>query len=269
MQELKVVFSDIDGTLLRDDKSLSDKHREAIHSLKKNGIHFVIATGRGPMAVETVFNQIGFKTDMICYSGEYIIRDDKRVFNSGFSYEEAKEIAEFLDTLDLDYGIYSGDNWLAPRYSEKMAEEEALVNAKSTKAELDILDNDAIINKFLGISDPEHIDDVIAKLRKRFPTYDILKSLDYLAEINKGGHNKGTACIKYCEMFDINPENAICFGDCYNDLEMLRLMPNVCIMANAPEDIKAEFSGNKSKRIIDSNMQDGIYNELYRRGYIS
>ena len=78
MKELKAVFSDLDGTLLRDDKSISSNSKKAIYSLKDQGIHFVIATGRGPMAVETVLEQIGFPVDMICYSGEYIERDGKK-----------------------------------------------------------------------------------------------------------------------------------------------------------------------------------------------
>ena len=268
MQELKVVFSDVDGTLLRDDKSLSDKNREAINALRDKGIHFVITTGRGPMAVETIYKQIGFKTDLIAYSGEYIIRDGKAIFSTGFSYDEAKEIVDFLDSNSTTYGIYSEELWISPVRTELLAEEEALVDAECIIGTIELLNRNAIINKFLAISTPEQVNTLIAKLRQRFPNYDIVKSLDYLVEINRGGQNKGTACKKYCELYNIDTKQALCFGDCYNDLEMLRLMPSVCIMGNAPEDIKEEFAGNPDKKIIESNMNDGIYHELYRRGYV-
>lgn len=269
MKELKAVFSDLDGTLLRDDKSISANSRKAIYSLKDQGIHFVIATGRGPMAVETVLEQIGFPVDMICYSGEYIERDGKKIFSNGFSFSEGLEIARFLDDIDVTYGAYSEDMWISPKRTKELEEEEALVRAKATIADIDILGEDAIINKFLAISDPQRVDGIIDSMRKRFPSYEILKSLDYLVEINKGGHNKGTACQKYCELSNIDPSSTLCFGDCYNDLGMLRLMPYACIMDNAPDDIKSEFIDDPNKPIVESNMQDGMYYELLRRGYIN
>lgn len=269
MQKLEAVFSDVDGTLLRDDKSLSDKHLQAIQSLHKQNIKFVIVTGRGPMGVYSILDEIGVDVDIICYSGAYSERAKKKIHSNGFTKQEAIAITNLLNSMGVAYGIFSEKLWISPKRTPEIELEESLVKAKCTIATIDDIDDNAIVNKFLVMSSPDKIDAIIANVRNNFPNYDALKSLDYLLELNKGNCNKGVACVDYCKRFNIDINNTLCFGDCYNDLEMLRMMPNVCIMANAPSDIKYEFQGNKNKIIIESNMNDGIYHQLKRMGYVN
>ena len=77
-----VVFSDIDGTLLDDNKKLSKRNLFAINNLKKNNIDFVLVSARGPMAIYPLFNQHNFNCPIVAYSGALILDENKNIIYS-------------------------------------------------------------------------------------------------------------------------------------------------------------------------------------------
>ncbi len=260
---MKLVFSDIDGTLLYHDKSLSEKNRYAIQQLHKQGDIFVIVTGRSPLALQSLLEEIDFVPDCIYCSGTYMECNGKPVFSTGFSFEQAKEIEDYLEQAKLSYSIYSEKIWISPRRDAHLELEERLVKAKSAIGTLNDIPNNAPITKFLVMSTPDAVQDIQKKLKVRFPDYDMASGMDYLIDITKGDMNKGTACKQYCELYGYDIADAVCFGDGQNDVEMLRAVGHPYVMANASEALKAEFPNHAL-----SNEEDGVYHKLLDLGWI-
>ena len=80
----------------------------------------------------------------------------------------------------------------------------------------------------------------------------------YLEVLNKDV-NKGLAVTEMLKKYDISPDEAMAFGDQWNDLEMLKAVKYGYLMGNAVEELKNIFPED---RITSSNEEDGIYNIL-------
>lgn len=262
---MRVVFCDIDGTLLRNDKSLSDNNRYALKKLVEQGDRFVLVTGRCPDALYPLLEDLAIEPEPDCIycSGTYMERGRRAVFSTGFSHAQAEEILAFLEEKRLSYSIYSEKLWISPRRDENLELEERLVRAKSAIGTLADIPKDAPITKFLVMSTDEAVKGVRRMLKERFPQYEFLSGMGYLIDVTKGDIDKGRACEKYCELYGIDIHKALCFGDGYNDESMLRAVGNAYVMANAEADLKAHFPNHAL-----SNEEDGVYHKLMELGWI-
>ncbi|MFP3360828.1 HAD hydrolase family protein, partial [Planococcus sp. SIMBA_143] len=71
MHNEKIVFFDIDGTLLNHDKKIPVSTREALKTLTENGVHVAIATGRAPFMFADLREDLGIDT-FISFNGQYV-----------------------------------------------------------------------------------------------------------------------------------------------------------------------------------------------------
>lgn len=71
---IKLIACDMDGTLLQDDKHISEENRKAVARLKEAGIQFVIATGRHDSMVKTYLDELEIETPVISCNGG-MVRD--------------------------------------------------------------------------------------------------------------------------------------------------------------------------------------------------
>ena len=263
----KIVFSDIDGTLLDNNHRMLDSSYEAIKKLQKQDIPFVIVTARGPMGVYPIFKRYKFICPMVCYSGALIIgADGEIVYSNGFSKDTAKAIISFLDKekLDCTWNIYTMDSWIVNnRRDARVAREEAIVEAASTEGDVDMLSDGAEVGKLLCMCNPKDTDEIEAKLRKKFPGLSIVRSSDILIEVMNKGITKGKSIEFLCEKWDIDIKDTVAFGDHYNDVDMLETVGHPFLMDNAPDELKTRITN-----VTYSNEADGIYYGLKQLGMI-
>ena len=101
--DFKIVFSDIDGTILNSEHRMLKGTLDAIFALKKANIPFVIATARGPSGVRPIFKRYGFTCPMICYSGALIIdENDKIMYSEGFDADDARDIISYIEVEKIE-----------------------------------------------------------------------------------------------------------------------------------------------------------------------
>ena len=79
---VKMVFSDIDGTLLTDDKRVTAGTEQAVKELLGRGIPFVLVSARMPEAITPITERMGIKIPMICYSGALVLTAAGEVLQS-------------------------------------------------------------------------------------------------------------------------------------------------------------------------------------------
>lgn len=264
---LRIVFSDVDGTLLTSDHRMLAGTVYAIKKLQESRIPFVIISARSPSGIFPIMKQYGFSCPVICYSGALILDEDRKVlYSAGFDKGTARDVIAFIEDRDLDccWNVFSMDTWIVKsRQDPRVILEERIVHAKAREEDIDSLPENAQIGKILCMCNPEHTADIEQMIRKQFRNLSIARSSDTLIEIMANGITKSIAVRELCALWDIPVEAAAAFGDQYNDLEMLETVGFPFLMGNAPEELKKVVSS-----MTDSNDNDGIYKGLAALGAI-
>lgn len=261
----RIIFSDIDGTLLDSNHRMSGNTLKVIRKAEEEDIPFVIVSARSPSGIYPILRRYDFSSPIIAYSGGLILdAEGNTLHHRGMTKEAAKAIASFIfkENLDLSLSLFSFDDWLVIRKDERIANEERIVEAESREGTIDTIADDEI-SKILCICNPGETESIEEKLRDRFKDVTIVRSGNALIEIMAKGVSKAAAVKRLCSEYGVPLQEAIAFGDNYNDEEMLRAVGHGFLMGNAPEALK--------KRIrlhTDDNDHDGIYKALQSLGLI-
>ena len=263
----RIVFSDVDGTLLTPDHRLLPGTLRSILALQSRGIPFVIISARSPSGIFPILEEYGFRCPMICYSGALILDEERRLLASrGFSRALAGELVTYIENQGLPcaWNVYSGDTWIVrDRSDPRVAREEAIVRTCAREGDLNLLTENAVVGKILCMCDPGTIEGVERRLKAAFPTLSIVPSSDILLEIMEEGISKATGVKGLCELWDIPLEDAVAFGDHYNDVEMLQCVGTPFLMGNAPQPLLERFPNH-----TDPNHREGILHALEGLGLV-
>ena len=252
----KVVFSDIDGTLLDDDHQLTPLNELGIKELIKNDISFVMVSGRSLPSIRLISDAYKYKCPAICFGGCLIYDENNNVlFNKGINKNIAKEMIDYLlGKYPLTYCIYVLDKWYTPnRSNPHIIREEKIVKSTAIEGSFDDIKSSEI-NKVLLICKKEECQLINDDLIHKYPDYSFVMSSDTQVEIMPSGTSKGSAVKKYCEIFGIDLKETISFGDHFNDKSMLEITGDYFLMDNAPKTLKEKFP-HKCK----SNNESGFY----------
>lgn len=260
LDKCKIVFSDVDGTLLNSEHRITPRTKSAIKALQEKDITFVIVSARSPSGIYPILKRYKFNCPIISYSGALILNEEKQVlFHRGIDKCEVKRILAFIEEnrFDLSWCLYSIDEWVVPdKKDPRIICEENIVEAEAVQGTVDTI-TDNQINKILCICNPQNMSDIEGKLKKAFPQYSIVKSSDTLLEIMENGITKAAAIKNFCSFKDVDIKDTIAFGDNYNDIEMLSEAGCGFLMGNAPEELRRQI-----EHITDDNNHDGIYQAL-------
>lgn len=266
-QNAGIVFSDIDGTLLNSDHQVTPLTREAICGVQRRGVPFVIVTARGITGTYPVLEQNGISCAVVCYSGGVILDEERRViFHEGLSKAEAQEVADFCEAegFDMAWSAYSFEDWVSPDVGDPRVKlEERIVMATSREGTIASIEGDEV-HKILCFCNPDATDEIERRLRERFPGHSIARSSSILIEVMRGGTSKARAVRTLCEIWGVDPADAIAFGDSYNDVPMLEAAGAGYLMPNAP----APLLGKLPLHAPADNDHDGIYLALRERGLV-
>ena len=264
MDDLKIVFSDVDGTLLDSRQEITPRTLRALKLLQKKEIPFVIISARSPSGIEPIVRKYGLRCSIVSYSGSLILNEERQIiYHRGMSRAEAAKILNFTaqQHFDMAWGAYSFDQWVTPdRTDPRIEREERIVKATAQQGVIADMIADEV-HKLLFICAPAWTDTIEATLKAQFPQYEIVKSSNALLEIMPGGTTKGEAVKRICALRDISPKDAVAFGDNYNDVEMLELVGHGYLMSNAPELLKKHLPRHTTDR-----DHDGIAEALAAHG---
>ena len=152
-------------------------------------------------------------------------------------------------------------NWFIKDEDNKAVKrEENITNVKASQADFkELINKDILPNKILCMTKANISSKIEAVLQEKFPQLNIVRSSDILIEIMNKDVSKANGIEVLLHHLNMTPEQAIAFGDNYNDLDMLKLVGRGVIMQNAPEEIKKQM-----EYITKSNNEDGIYEYLQK-----
>lgn len=253
----KLVALDMDGTLLDENKTITNENINAIKKAKEKGTTVVIATGRPKAGV------IKYCEDLKGNGDEYLINFNGAVvinYNTNEIISETLleiEDLKYLYDLSIKYNvnIHAFDQYqklITPKNS-KYTEVEATLN----QIETHIVDfnkvNDRII-KVMFIDEPDYLQSVIDKLpHEIYDKYTVVRSAPFFLEFLNKEVDKWNAVLALGNHLGIKKEEIICMGDAGNDLGMVEKAGLGIAMENAFPEVK-----KAAKFITKSNNESGV-----------
>ena len=255
---IKILFSDLDGTLLYEPpvktSGVSQENREAIERLQRHGIDFAVATGRSVNFLPDHFgSDLVFDTVGIC--GAVVRLNNQIIYQTDFDHDEVEALLEiFSDSrYERRFIVATQDNdyIFEDPFGEKAMDYRLNPHKRirDFRKVLDVSIAEYIRNPYLPhitacfciFEDEKGVDYYKDMLkRKFFNRYQIIQTSPYSIVILKDGANKGTGIAKIISQMGISLEETAVVGDSENDFEMFAMVPNSFCMKHAREDIRAK-----------------------------
>lgn len=276
---IKVIASDLDGTLLAPDHRINHKTAAIVRKACDQGYRFLIVTGRNFEGVRNALAGEEIVCDYILSSGAEVRNEKQEILFSKFMrMEDCKRTYEVLESLgatyvfcgkDADYCIgdekAKKENIIAHIHSfnqtiplEKIPESDSYRNMmKSTKAVPSfeyLKENGAKIRKVFIFSHDLKVLENLKKELVKISGVDVSSSFFNNLEVTDQEAQKGPVLKNYIESLGYRMEELMVFGDSLNDYSMLSMDFGATIaMENAHPDIKVV-----SKYVTKSNAEDGV-----------
>jgi Cof subfamily protein (haloacid dehalogenase superfamily) len=259
MVERHLIALDLDGTLLKDDKTISLKTKEIIKKAKDLGHVVMIATGRPYRSSEMYYHELELNTPIVNFNGAFMHHPS----NSGWGYyhepldiKVAKEIVEACRSFHFHNIIAEVmDDVFFHYHDEKLLDIFSLGNPKITTGDLANFLTDSPTSLLIHTEE-----DQLKMIRQHLSSVhaEVIDHRSWAApwhviEIIKVGLSKAVGLKKAADYFGIPAENIIAFGDEDNDLEMLEYAGRGVAMGNAIDKVKAI-----ANEVTLSNEEDGI-----------
>lgn len=281
---VRLIASDMDGTLLNEKMVISDINAAAIKEAERHGIKFMIATGRGYSEAWPLLQEAGISCPLITLNGAQIIDGEGKVLESiGLEKKTVHEILAIFNKHNLyaelvtSKGIYSNDQAkriesvaalitrLNSDVSYKMgvalaAARPEIININYIDDYTAIVDDPAIeVLKLLAFSTtPDKLTGAKAELTD-MKHLAITASSQTNIEINHVKAQKGIALTKVARKLDIPMSEVMSIGDNFNDVSMLQAADVSFAMGNAEEEVKKQ-----AKYMTSDNNDNGVAEAIFR-----
>lgn len=248
---IKLIASDMDGTLLNSNKNLSPDIYDVLKKLKDNNIIFVAISGRDIFSLKEVFKDV--KEDIVYASnnGNYITYKDKVIFENYIEEHLVSKVAKIIRKKAKHNTIYCSKNTI---YSESIipgiAGKKWNLKVKYVKDITKV--NDKIL-KITTFGNKKIIDKAFESVNSLNDEVMITKSGVTCFDICRLGGTKKQGIHILQEVFNIGYNETMVFGDHMNDLEMMSSAYYSYAMENAEEDVK-----NNARFIAKTNDDDGV-----------
>ena len=200
-------------------------------------------------------------------SGGLVLTEAEEVlFDKKISAEDAKNIlAEMNRTWqDISISYYTGRRWITEKIDVRIQREMDNTGASVELGNFDeLLRENLLPNKIFIRCESPICEEMERELGKKFPSLNVVRSAPYLLEIIDKSVSKATGIEVLLKHYGYSLDEAVAFGDNYNDIEMLKLIPQSVAMENSPDAIK-----KLAFAVTDSNEVGGIYTYLVKIGLI-
>ena len=252
-----LICTDLDGTLLRDDSSISENNLNAIEYFKDNGGIFTFITGRMPYFVSDIYETINPNAPFGCINGGGIF--DHRTKEYVWTHTMPDGVLDLVEYVDeridgLGIQVNTFEKIYFSRENQAMAIFREITGTPNIVAHY--RDVSEPIGKIVFGDIREETFTMLDQLLKNHPKadkFDFVRSAKILYEILPKGTNKGCVLPRLAAHLGIDPKKTIAIGDYNNDVEMLRTAHVGVAVANAVEEAK-----QAADYITVSNEEDAI-----------
>jgi len=280
----KLLFFDIDGTLVGFDGKMRESTMKALKMARQNGHEIFIASGRSYGQIYPFLLDFGFD-GIICAAGAFVEYNGKEIFRDTFGNRRMKFLMNFFMDNQTNFYIQTKDFSVLPKsqlYSfvktmrpglESDNEKEMEENLKKILGDL-VLDDDIknyykkydVAETIVYYDCPYSINEMrrmMGPMGMKVTRSSFTKPSDYMGELTLLGLNKSNGIKTICDYLHMDIKDTICFGDGPNDIDMLDAAGYSVCMGNGDSAAK-----ERADLIADDIENDGIYKAMDKLGLI-
>lgn len=262
---IQLIVSDLDGTLLTENKQMTPRTADAIKQLQQKGIRFLLNTEREYFDAKSILDSAGICCDMICSGGAFTIHQNGESSHASFiSHDMIMPMLSMFGKYHVFYEVYSTkgrcvlgtreayESYLTGEYFPSLLEEDK--NFSMTQEDYDQIladtrfydtwelllnDNPEILRVTARSNDTWKLDQLRNELRHSIHELAVSEDSEYCIHVTAIEAQKGAALLKYINDQNFSLKDTLIIGDSHEDYSMLGL-PYIrsVAMGNAVSEIK-------------------------------
>lgn len=276
----KIVFIDVDGTLVNDNGIIPESAQLAIKEARKNGHYIFLCTGRSKAELFDHIMEIGFD-GVIAAAGGYIEFENKVIMHQKVQNEDVKHLVNYFNENNIDFYLESNGGLFASKNCKEHLRNiifgDSNLDSK-TREELekgmnpfiecliegeDLIRDDINKVSFLGSVVP--IETIKEEFKEKF---NVISSTvpsfgENSGELSIPGIHKATAIEILLDYLNLSKDDTFAYGDGINDAEMIEFVKVGVAMGNAKEELK-----KIADDVTNTHDEDGIYNSFKKYNLI-
>lgn len=263
----KVLFLDLDGTLLNDKKTISGNDSSILYNYVKDGNDVIITSGRSHMSLQVIEQELYLQKQdgyTIAFNGGVVYnrKTKEKLQEMLMDYEKSVDILKFLKKFTSNIICYADDKIYIENFTKEIMY--YITNTKIAPFR---------VSSFLRkIKQPFHKIVVLGEeaelliIKEKFYEQNIANDIDCffsshnLLEFNPSNYSKGTAVSFIMNLPEFKGKTSIVVGDSYNDIPMFKAADISIAVANSDQEVK-----DNADYVTQSTNNDGILNEIIEK----
>lgn len=244
----KIVFFDIDGTLLDEEKKVPNSTKEAIVQLQEKGVHVAIATGRAPFMFEDLRKELNIP-NYISFNGQYVVFENEVIHRQQLPVSTLHQFTSFASESGFPL-VFMNEREMKATVMQHhfVAESLGTLHFDHPPYEPAFYEAHDIYQALLFCEEGQE-----QSFLHEYPQFQFIRWHDYSMDILPNGGSKAAGIYKFIEKLGFQHDQVFAFGDGLNDIEMIKAAGTGIAMGNAREEVK--IVANFVTRNVDD---DGI-----------
>ena len=259
---IRLLVSDIDGTLVRDDKSLPDANRNAILGLAAAGVTTTLISARPPSGMVGLAETLRLNGPLAAFNGGTLFDVDGTIrFAHRLERADAAAMLRLIDTPGVMPWVYAGGAWFVAGLDNPHLARERLASAIEPMIRTDFAGLDERIDKIVGVSDDHELLRRLEQQAKEMigGRATIARSQPYYLDVTHRLANKGEGIAALARAFGVELAQVAALGDMANDLPMFAHAGLSVAMGQAPACVRAAANATAA-----ANGQNGVADAILR-----
>lgn len=253
---VRLVVSDVDGTLVDKQKKVTPATIDAVRRLGDAGIGFTIISARPRSGMMPIADALGIDAPMGAFNGGTVFRRSGEVL---FAEHLAPDVVAHAHALAADTAVdswaFAGDRWYATDGDGPHTQSERLASAQEPVVRPDLSDI-ADVDKITFVSDDEALlRDLTARIKAEIgdDRATIVQSQTYYLDITPPSGNKGAGIVHLADAFGVDLSEVVAIGDQANDLAMFARAGRSIAMGQGPQAVR-----DAADAVTRGNDEDGV-----------
>jgi len=253
---IRLLLSDVDGTLVTQEKVLTERSIEAVHMLHEAGILFAITSGRPPRGMAMLVEPLDLETPIAAFNGGLVVAPDMSVLaEREIPGDLVAPVIQLLESSGLDVWVYRGAEWLIRNLDAAHVAREA-VTVQFQPTVVETFDGvSAGVAKIVGVSDD--LDAVASASASAHDTFgdhvSAARSQPYYVDVTHPEANKGGVVKFLSARYEIPEAQIATIGDMPNDVLMFARSGLSIAMGQSGREVH-----RAARRVTASNDDDGF-----------
>jgi Cof subfamily protein (haloacid dehalogenase superfamily) len=259
--KVKLFLADVDGTLVTQDKKLTDRAIEAVHKLHDAGVIFAITSGRPPRGMAMLIEPLDLQTPIAAFNGGLIVDREINVIEQRVLPEDlVQPVADMMGSFSLDVWLYSGADWYVPKADGPHVAREAWTVKFEPKIMTDGLKGlTGAVAKLVGVSDDtDAVTKAAEAVHDKFGDHvTAAASQPYYLDVTHPKANKGEVAKYLAAKYKLETDDIATIGDMPNDVLMFAHSGLSIAMGQSSPEVK-----RAARRVTTSNEDEGFANAV-------